>query len=105
MKATMDRTKSKTTNKDTIKEAKSAMSAVEQALAVLKDFYAKSAEATAFVQANLKAPEDDAPESFDSPYKGNQAAGGSIIDFLEVILSDFTRLDSETEASEAQEEE
>lgn len=101
--ATKEREKSKATNMKTIKDAKAAISAVEQAIAVLKDFYAKSAEATAFAQAGMKAPEDDAPETFDKPFKGHESEGGSIIGFLEVILSDFTRLDSETTASEAQE--
>jgi outer membrane murein-binding lipoprotein Lpp len=103
IKATNIRMDTKATNQKTITEAKDAISAVTQALAVLKDFYAKSAEATAFVQARLTVPADDAPESFDKPYKGNQAEGGGVVGMLEVILSDFTRLDSETTASEAQE--
>jgi len=103
--ATKERMAAKKTNKKTIKEAKSAISAVEQAIAVLKDFYAKSAEASAFLQADIAAPADDAPESFDKPFKGSQAGGGGVVDMLEVILSDFTRLDSETTSSEAQEEE
>jgi len=103
--ATKERMAAKKTNKKTIKEAKSAISAVEQAIAVLKDFYAKSGEAEAFLQAGISAPADDAPESFDKPFKGSQAEGGGVVDMLEVILSDFTRLDSETTASEAQEEE
>jgi len=103
IKATNDRMAAKATNQKTIKEAKGAIAAVTQAIAVLKDFYAKSGEATAFVQAGLKAPEDDAPESFDKPYQGNQAEGGGVVGMLEVILSDFTRLDSETTSSEAQE--
>jgi len=102
--ATNERMAAKKINKKTIKEAKSAISAVEQAIAVLKDFYAKSAEASAFLQADIAAPADDAPESFDKPFKGSQAAGGGVVDMLEVILSDFTRLDSETTSSEAQEE-
>merc|ERR1719258_211133 len=34
---------------------------------------------------------------------GLLAEGGSVVDFLEVILSDFTRLESETATAEAQE--
>jgi hypothetical protein len=103
IKATNDRSAAKATNQKTMKEAKAAIQAITQAIAVLKDFYAKSAEATAFVQAHLKAPEDDAPETFDKPYQGNQDEGGGIMGMLEVILSDFTRLDSETTSGEAQE--
>merc|ERR1719421_418188 len=69
--------------------------------AAVKDLDAKSAQATAFAQQ----PAEDAPETFEKPYKGLLAEGGSVVDFLEVILSDFTRLESETAAAEAQETE
>merc|ERR1719321_408390 len=36
------------------------------------------------------------------PYKGMQATSGGIIGMLEVILSDFARLDTETSEAEAQ---
>merc|ERR1740138_1591761 len=99
-KETEERSADKAANTETIKEAKAAQVAVEEAMAVLKDFYAKSAQATAFSQQ----PAEDAPETFDKPYKGLLAEGGSVVDFLEVILTDFTRLESETAASEAEEE-
>merc|ERR1711988_766328 len=69
--------------------------AVAQALTVLKEFYAKAAEATAFVQA-----QPEAPETFDKPYTGMGGEGG-IVGMLEVIESDFARLESETKAAEA----
>merc|ERR1711865_1309491 len=47
---------------------------------------------TAFVQQ---------PDVFDSPYKGMGAAGGGVVGMLEVIESDFARLESDTKASEA----
>merc|ERR1719331_86304 len=56
-KETEERNEAKATNAQTIKDAKAAQVAVEQATAVLKDFYAKSAEATAFAQQ----PVEDAP--------------------------------------------
>merc|ERR1719152_653112 len=68
-------------------------------MAVLKDFYAKAAEATAFAQQ----PAADAPETFDKPYQGMGAEGGGVVGILEVILTDFTRLESETSTSEAEE--
>merc|ERR1719281_1890156 len=67
-------------------------------MAVLKEFYAKAAEATSLAQG----PADDAPETFDSPYQGQQDQAGSVMGFLEVILSDFARLEGDTEAAEAQ---
>merc|ERR1719399_848388 len=101
-KATEDRTASKEKNQTTIKDAKEAQEAVSQALAVLKDFYAKAAEATALSQ---QAPGEDAPESFDEPYKGMQSEGGGVMDFLEVIQADFARLESETSTDEGAEQE
>merc|ERR1719335_1898536 len=101
-KATEDRQASKEKNQATIKDAKEAQEAVAQALAILKDFYAKAAEATALTQ---QTPGEDAPESFDEPYQGNQAGGGGVIDFLEVISADFARLESETTTDEETEQE
>merc|ERR1719331_189548 len=49
-KETQERNSAKATNTQTIKDAKAAQVAVEEAMAVLKDFYAKSAEATSFAQ-------------------------------------------------------
>merc|ERR1719160_1293371 len=101
-KATEDRAASKEKNAMTIKEAKDAQEAVSQALAMIKDFYAKAAESTALVQ---QTPSEDQPESFNTPYKGNQAQGGGVIDFLEVIMSDFARLEAETTTDEETEQE
>jgi len=99
--ATKERGENKAKNEQTIADARAAQTAVEQAMAVLKDFYAKAAEATALVQG----PADDAPETFTKPYQGLLPEGGSAVDFLEVILSDFSRLESETTAEEGAENE
>merc|ERR1711865_451629 len=50
-KATELRQAEKATNTETISDAEAAQTAVAQALTVLKEFYAKAGEATAFVQA------------------------------------------------------
>jgi len=97
---TEERNSAKATNAQTVKDAKAAQVAVEEATAVLKTFYAKSADATAFAQQ----PAVDAPETFDKAYTGMGASGGGVVDFLEVILTDFQRLESETAASEAEED-
>jgi len=99
-KATAERGESKAKNEQTIADAKAAQTAVEEAMAVLKDFYAKSAEATALEQQ----PAVDAPETFDKPYTGMGTNGGDVVSFLEVILSDFGRLESETSSDEATED-
>merc|ERR1719207_226883 len=43
---------------------------------------------------------DDAPGTFESSYKGMGAEGGGVVGMLEVIASDFARLESETSAEE-----
>jgi hypothetical protein len=85
-KSTKLRSEEKKTNTETISDSQEAQTAVAQALTVLKEFYAKAAEATAFVQ---------------KPYQGMQAENGGVVGMLEVIESDFARLESETKASEA----
>merc|ERR1719160_2239309 len=94
-KATKIREEEKAKNADTIKDAIEAQKAVEQALKVLKDFYEKAGEATALVQQ-----QPEAPEIFDKPYKGMQGENGGVVGMLEVILSDFARLEAETKAAE-----
>jgi len=104
-KATADREAEKAKNIQTIADAQEAQEACEQALAVLKEFYAKAAEATSLVQTGTKTkqtPGEEAPETFDTPYKGMMAEGGGPMDFLEVIQSDFVRLESETKTAEEQ---
>merc|ERR1719238_1363732 len=60
-------------------------------------FYAKAAEATALLQKQQPTP----PPIFDSPYTGMQGMKGGVVGMLEVIESDFARLESETAAAEA----
>merc|ERR1719325_352847 len=79
-------------NELTIKDSQEAQTAVAQALTVLKEFYAKAGEATALLQQ---------PEIFDSPYKGMQSENGGVVGMLEVIESDFARLEADTKAAEA----
>jgi len=98
--AASERAASREKNEKTIEDAKVAQEAVTQATAVLKDFYAKSAQATALTQ---QTPMEDAPETFNSPYTGMMPEGGNILSFLEVILSDFARLEADTATAEAME--
>merc|ERR1719409_1556043 len=89
-KATKLRTAEKAKNTETISDSQDAQTAVAQALTVLKEFYAKAAEATAFVQKKAE------PEIFDSAYKGMGSENGGVVGMLEVIESDFARLESAT---------
>jgi hypothetical protein len=96
-KATTIRQEEKETNTVTVKDAQDAQTAVAQALTVLKEFYSAAGEATALIQKQQPV----APAIFDSPYKGMQAENGGVVGMLEVIQSDFARLEAETKASEA----
>merc|ERR1719388_137310 len=90
--AELDAAMEKAKNEETIKDAQEAQTAVAQALTVLKEFYAKAGKATAFVQQ---------PEIFDKPYKGMGGMAGGVVGMLEVIESDFARVQAETTAAEA----
>merc|ERR1719269_7323 len=60
----------------------------------LKTFYEKAGEATSLVQQE--------PEIFDEPYKGMGSENGGVVGMIEVIQSDFARLEAETSAAEDQ---
>jgi DNA repair exonuclease SbcCD ATPase subunit len=90
-KATKIRQEEKAKNTDTIADAKEAQEAVSQAMTVLKEFYDKAGQATALMQQ---------PEIFDEAYKGMQSESGGVMGMLEVIQSDFARLEAETVAAE-----
>jgi len=92
------RQEEKAKNKETVADAREAQDAVERGLAVLREFYTKAAEATAFMQTNTKG----APEIFDdTAHKGMQGQSDEVIGMLEIIQTDFARLESQTKANEA----
>jgi len=94
--ATNLRNEEKAKNTETIGDSQEAQTAVAQALTVLKEFYAKAAEATALLQQ-----QPEAPEVFDKPYQGMGGSAGGVVGMLEVIESDFARLEADTKAGEA----
>jgi len=89
--ATAMREKEKAKNLDTIADAKAGIAAVKAALAVLRDFYSKQA---ALLQAQ------QVPEMAE--YKGLQGSSKGVIGMMEVIESDFARLEADTSAAEEQ---
>jgi len=93
VKATKIREEEKAKNTETIGDATEAQTAVAQALTVLKEFYAKAGEATVLVQQ---------PDTPDKAFQGAQDESKAIIGMLEVIQSDFARLEAETKAAEEQ---
>jgi predicted nucleic acid-binding Zn-ribbon protein len=97
--ATALRTEEKAKNAQTVKDAQAAQVAVAQALQVLKEFYAMASEATALVQ---QTPGEDAPATFDKPYRGMGGSSTGVVGMIEVIASDFARLEAETNTSESE---
>merc|ERR1719269_571853 len=73
--------------------------AVAEATAIREEEKAtneQTAEATALFQGKQK------PEVFDEPYTGMQSENGGVVGMLEVIQSDFARLETDTKAAEAE---
>jgi len=91
--ATKNRMAEKAENTATIADAAAGAAAVKSALVVLREFYmAQEQEGGAFVQ---QVPEMAA-------YSGMASAKGGVVGMLEVIVSDFVRLEAETNGAEIQ---
>merc|ERR1719265_1483589 len=97
-KATALRDEEKAKNTAIIEDAKDGQRAVEMAIKVLKDFYAKASEAS-FLQGG-----EEISQAMREPYQPGE--DGGIMGMLEVIVSDFARLEADTTSAEdaAQEE-
>jgi len=91
--ATSQRTAEKKENTATIADAAAGKEAVKSALVVLREFYDNQA---ALLQGSSKqAPEIEA-------YSGMSSAKGGVVGMMEVIESDFARLEADTKAAEHQ---
>jgi len=101
LEATSMRQKESATNAATVADAKAAQVAVERATKVLKDFYAKAAGGSALLQGQSGISQEMSDASKE-PYTGMQSESGGIVGFLEVVLSDFARLETETSTAEDQ---
>eukprot|EP00930_Biecheleria_cincta_P034244 TRINITY_DN2367_c0_g1_i1.p1 TRINITY_DN2367_c0_g1~~TRINITY_DN2367_c0_g1_i1.p1 ORF type:complete len:703 (+),score=235.12 TRINITY_DN2367_c0_g1_i1:74-2182(+) len=95
--ATDIRNKEKAENTQAISDAQAAQAAVAQATSVLREFYEKAGQATALVQKSSKSVQ---PAIFDAPYKGMGGESGGVVGMLEVIASDFAKLEAETKSEE-----
>merc|ERR1719215_1752100 len=130
--ATELRTSEKKKNEATMQDANEAQKAIQAAVAILRDFYEKAGQATALVQvssakgpfdlrqpevkmgseewnelANPNADEVDkghkaGMQTFGKTYTGRQDEAGGVLAMLEVIQSDFSTLQADTGAAEAQ---
>jgi pyruvate formate-lyase activating enzyme-like uncharacterized protein len=100
-KATNLRQEEKKTNAATVADAKEAQTAVSKAIKVLKEYYAKSADLSLVQgEGDGTALTQEMKQAALPTYKGNQDASTGIFGMLEVVLSDFARLESETSSSE-----
>mmetsp|Transcript_136210 Transcript_136210/g.423261 ORF Transcript_136210/g.423261 Transcript_136210/m.423261 type:complete len:688 (-) Transcript_136210:102-2165(-) len=94
--ATKIRQEEKATNAKTVADAKEAQGAVQRATEVLRAYYNKAAS-SALLQGAQGAETSQAARE---PYTGQQSASTGILGMLEVVLSDFARLETETSAAE-----
>mmetsp|Transcript_145852 Transcript_145852/g.268929 ORF Transcript_145852/g.268929 Transcript_145852/m.268929 type:complete len:678 (+) Transcript_145852:68-2101(+) len=97
--ATKIRQADKATNAKTVADAKVAQEAVNKAIQVLREFY-EPGEGSALLQDGVSLSQEMARATSDKPYKGMTADSGGIMGMLDVILSDFVRLETETTTSE-----
>eukprot|EP00397_Hematodinium_sp_SG-2012_P028310 GEMP01029797.1.p1 GENE.GEMP01029797.1~~GEMP01029797.1.p1 ORF type:complete len:666 (+),score=251.74 GEMP01029797.1:53-2050(+) len=102
--ATKQRVEEKAKNEQAIADAKEAQVAVARAVSILREFYEKAGTTTSLVQKRKAGPAGDAPVTFDAPYQGMQNTSGGVVGMLEVIQSDFARLESETSSAESEAE-
>jgi len=95
----------KAENEQTVKDSQEAQVAIGQAMTVLKEFYASAASSAALVQRQQRsargAVRQEPPPIFDGAYQGMEGGGGGVIAMLEVIQSDYARLESTASAMEA----
>merc|ERR1719443_2649586 len=96
--ATKLRAEQKAENIQTLKDAKQGLSAVSEALLILKVFYKQSAKNKVLLQAS--PIEEDDPGAESGAYKGKQDSAKAILGLLEVIVSDFQRTIKTTQAQE-----
>jgi len=98
--ATKLRAEQKAENIQTLKDAKQGLSAVSEALLILKVFYKQSAKNKVLLQASPIEEDDTGAES--GSYKGKQDSAKAVLGLLEVIVSDFQRTIKTTQAQEDQ---
>jgi len=85
-------------NEDTIADAAGAQMTLADAIKMLKDYYGKASAATALVQQHRELSKE--PPIFQKSFNGQQTESSNILAFLEVIQSDFARLEQETTGAE-----
>jgi hypothetical protein len=99
-------------NKLAIKDAQDAQTAIANAIAVLTDFYKQSGEIAKepyeFIQAKDPQELPEQPSTWDSSYTGvadPKAQPGGIVTILETCAEEFAKMEADTKAQEASDEE
>jgi len=99
--ATKLRKEEKERNEDTIADAVGGQMSLTEAIKTLKDYYDSAAASTVLLtKETRKGHQAPTPEIFDKPFTGQQTEYKNVIAFLEVIQTDFARLETETTAAE-----
>jgi peptidoglycan hydrolase CwlO-like protein len=108
--ATDIRKEGKKENQLAMKDAQDAQTAIANAVAVLTDFYKSSGEIAKepweFIQRGVDLP--DSPDTWDSSYTGvadPKAQPGGIVTVLEKTSEDFAKMEADTRAQEASDQE
>jgi hypothetical protein len=100
LKESLDlRQKEKDDNIETLKTAKEGLSALNEAILVLKSFYADASRGSALLQASPVDADTSGP-GYAGSYQGNQAGSKTIFALLETIAADFSMTIRKTEAAE-----
>lgn len=92
-------------NGQTVKDAEMGATAVLEAIRLLKAYYAKALlpreeHSSPTLSKNSTERQPESASGLGDAYQGQQDEAGAVVAFLELIVSDFTSLKDETEASE-----
>jgi chromosome segregation ATPase len=98
--ATNLRQDEKKSNTATIADAKAAQAAVSKAVQVLKEFYSNAKDLALMQGQQESSLHEEMKQAALPTYRGNQDSSTGIFGMLEVVLSDFARLESETSSNE-----
>uniref|UniRef100_A0A7S1WTE5 Uncharacterized protein n=1 Tax=Alexandrium catenella TaxID=2925 RepID=A0A7S1WTE5_ALECA len=93
--ATSERQKEKAANQEAIEDSAAGQVALDKAIAVLQEFYSRQGGALLQVSHGRQVPKMEA-------YGGMLGETGGVVGMLEVIKSDFSRVEAETRAAEVQ---
>lgn len=97
----------KTQSLISVKQYQDGQTLLQNAISVLQEFYKnKSQPPAGAALSQLAAPVDitgfgPAPPTFEGPYQGAADAVGGVVGIIQVAISDFARLETETQAQEA----